>query len=127
MKGAALSIVFAFMLTLIGLPVSTEARCRTVGESASLATEIGTFPLYPAERLVQIGEQRDNGALMWAGYVIGVPLFVPAAATAMIGAGVGALSHPWTKCIETEEQRMPEIQAVRALAKANHDRPEHVR
>jgi hypothetical protein len=54
---------------------------------------------------------------MWAGYVIGVPLFVPAAATAMIGAGVGALSHPWTRCIEIEEQRMPEIQAVRALAK----------
>ncbi len=127
MKGAALSIVFALILTLIGLPVSTEARCRTVGESASLATEIGTFPLYPAERLVQIGEQRDNGALMWAGYVIGVPLFVPAAATAMIGAGVGALSHPWTKCIETEEQRMPEIQAVRALARGNHERPEHIR
>ena len=127
MKGSALSIVFALILTLIGLPVSTEARCRTVGESASLATEIGTFPLYPAERLVQIGEQRDNGALMWAGYVIGVPLFVPAAATAMIGAGVGALSHPWTKCIETEEQRMPEIQAVRALAKGNHERSEHIR
>jgi len=127
MKGAALSIVFALILTLMGLPISTEARCRTVGESASLATEIGTFPLYPAERLVQIGEQRDNGALMWAGYVIGVPLFVPAAATAMIGAGVGALSHPWTKCIETEEQRMPEIQAMRALAKGNHERPEHIR
>jgi hypothetical protein len=105
------------VVTVIVLPVLSEARCRTVAESASLGTEIGTFPLYPAERLVQIGEQRDNGALMWAGYVISVPLFVPAAATAMIGAGVGALSHPWTKCIETEEQRMPEIQAVRALAK----------
>lgn len=127
MKGAALSVVFALILTLMSLPISAEARCRTVGESASLGTEIGTFPLYPAERLVQIGEQRDNGALMWTGYVIGVPLFVPTLATAMIGAGVGALSHPWTKCIETEEQRMPEIQAVRTLAKTSHDRPEHVR
>lgn len=104
------------MLSLILLPELSEARCRSVGESASLGTEIGTFPLYPAERLVQIGDQRDNGALMWAGYIVGVPLFVPAAATAMIGAGVGALSHPWTKCIKTEEQRMPESQAVQALA-----------
>lgn len=127
MKGAVLSIVFAHILTLIGFPVSTEARCRTIGESASLGTEIGTFPLYPAERLVQIGEQRDNGALMWAGFVIGGPLFVPTAATAMIGAGVGTLSHPWTKCIETEEQRMPEIQAVGALAKTDHAPREHVR
>jgi hypothetical protein len=55
--------------------------------------------------------------LMWTGYIIGVPLFVPAAATAMLGAGVGALSHPWTKCIETEDQRMPDLQAVKALAK----------
>jgi hypothetical protein len=117
MKLTALSVIFTLVLTGIMLPISSDARCRTVGESASLGTEIGTFPLYPAERLVQIGEQRENGALMWAGYVIGVPLFVPAAATAMIGAGVGALSHPWTRCIEIEEQRMPEIQAVRALAK----------
>ena len=109
------AMLLMFSLTL--LPVLSEARCRTVGESASLGSEYGTFPLYPAERLVQIGEQRDNGVLMWAGYIIGVPLFVPAAATAIIGAGAGALSHPWTKCIQTEEQRMPEIQAVRALAK----------
>ena len=105
------------LLCLILLPVSSDARCRTVGESASLGTEKGTFPLYPAERLVQIGEQRDNPVLMWGGYIIGVPLFVPAAATAMVGTAVGALSHPWTKCIETEEQRMPELQAVRALAR----------
>jgi hypothetical protein len=117
MKITALSVTFTLMLTFLVLPVSSNARCRSVGESASLGTEIGTFPLYPAERLVQVGEQRDNGALMWAGYVLGVPLFVPAAATAMIGAGVGALSHPWTKCIETEEQRMPERQAVRSLTK----------
>jgi hypothetical protein len=55
---------------------------------------------------------------MWTGYIIGVPLFVPAAATAMLGAGVGALAHPWTKCIDTDEQRMPEWQAVKALAKS---------
>jgi hypothetical protein len=104
------------MLSLILLPALSDARCRTVGESASLGTEMGTFPLYPAERLVQLGEQRDHAALMWAGYAIGVPLFVVAAPFAMVGAGVGALSHPWTKCIETEEQRMPEIQAARGLA-----------
>ena len=120
MRIAAFLVTFTLVLTFIVLPVSSDARCRTVAESASLGTEMGTFPLYPAEKLVQIGEQRDNGALMWAGYVLGVPLFVPAAATAMIGAGVGALSHPWTRCIETEEQRMPEIQAVRALAEIPH-------
>jgi hypothetical protein len=103
------------ILTVILLPATSDARCRTVAESASLGTEYGTFPLYPAERLVQLGEERDNPALMWTGYIIGVPLFVPAAATAMVGAGIGAFSHPWTKCVETEGQRMPEIQAVRAL------------
>ena len=105
------------LCTLILLPVLSDARCRTVGESASLGSEYGTFPLYPAERLVQAGEKRDNPALMWAGYGIGVPLFVVAMPFGMVGAGVGALSHPWTKCIETEDQRMPELQAVRALTK----------
>ncbi|MGD9728975.1 MAG: hypothetical protein AB7G68_21270 [Nitrospiraceae bacterium] len=109
-------IVVLLMLSLVLLPAAGDARCRTVQESASLGSEKGTFPLYPAERLVQIGEQRENPVLMWTGYIIGVPLFVPAAATAMLGAGVGALSHPWTKCIETEEQRMPELQAVKVLA-----------
>jgi hypothetical protein len=109
--------ILLLLLTLILLPAVSDARCRTVQESASLGTEKGTFPLYPAERLVQIGEQRDNPVLMWAGYIIGVPLFVPAAATAIVGTAVGALSHPWTKCIETEEQRMPELQAVQALTK----------
>jgi hypothetical protein len=109
--------ILLLLLTLILLPAVSDARCRTVQESASLGTEMGTFPLYPAERLVQIGEQRDNPVLMWAGYIIGVPLFVPAAATAIVGTAVGALSHPWTKCIETEEQRMPELQAVQALTK----------
>lgn len=101
--------------TLILLPALSDARCRTVGESASLGIEYGTFSLYPAERLVQAGEKRDNPALMWAGYGVGLPLFVVAMPFGMVGAGVGALSHPWTKCIETEEQRMPELQAVRAL------------
>ena len=108
--------VALLMLSIVLLPVVSHARCRTIQESASVGTEKGTFPLYPAERLVQIGERRDNAVLMWAGYIIGVPLFVPASATAMLGAGVGALSHPWTKCVETEEQRMPELQAVKALA-----------
>ena len=109
--------ILLLLFTLILLPAVSDARCRTVQESASLGTEKGTFPLYPAERLVQIGEQRDNPVLMWAGYIVGVPLFVPAAATAIVGTAVGALSHPWTKCIETEEQRMPELQAVQALTK----------
>ena len=56
------------MCTLILLPALSDARCRTVGESASLGSEYGMFPLYPAERLVQAGEKRDNPALMWAGY-----------------------------------------------------------
>ncbi|HZN44545.1 MAG TPA: hypothetical protein VFB56_04425 [Nitrospiraceae bacterium] len=103
------------MFTLVLLPALSDARCRTVGESASLGSEYGTFPLYPAERMVQAGEDRENPVLMWAGYGIGVPLFVVAMPFAMVGAGVGALSHPWTKCIETEDQRMPELQAVRGL------------
>lgn len=103
------------MLTVLMLPALSDARCRTVGESASLGSEYGTFPLYPAERVVQAGETRDNPALQWVGYGIGVPLFVVAMPFAMVGAGVGALSHPWTKCIETEDQRMPEIQALRGL------------
>ena len=105
------------MCTLILLPALSHARCRTVGESASLGSEFGMFPLYPAERMVQAGENRDNPALMWAGYGVGLPLFVVAMPFGMVGAGVGALSHPWTKCIETEELRMPELQAVRALTK----------
>ena len=112
MKITVMLLVFAFIL----FPVLSDARCRTVGESASLGTEYGTFPLYPAERVVQAGEDHDNPVLMWAGYGIGIPLFVVAMPFAMVGAGLGALSHPWTKCIETEEQRMPEIQAVRGLA-----------
>jgi hypothetical protein len=108
--------VLLLMFALILLPAMSDARCRTIGESASLGSEYGMFPLYPAERMVQAGEKRDNPVLMWAGYAVGVPLFVVGMATGIVGTGVGALSHPWTKCIETEEQRMPEIQPVRALA-----------
>ena len=109
--------VALLMLSLILLPTLSDARCRTVQESASLGSEYGMFPLYPAERMVQAGEKRDNPVLMWAGYAVGVPLFVVGMATGIVGTGIGALSHPWTKCIETEEQRMPERQAVQALTK----------
>jgi hypothetical protein len=108
--------VLLLMFALILLPAMSDARCRTVGESASLGSEYGMFPRYPAERMVQAGEKHDNPALMWAGYAVGVPLFVVGMATGIVGTAAGALSHPWTKCIEIEEQRMPEIQPVRALA-----------
>jgi hypothetical protein len=91
------------MLTLMLAPAASDARCRTVGESASLATEYGTFPLYPAFRLVEIGHERDNIPLQVIGYGLSAPLFVVAAPFAMLGAGVGAALHPWTKCIDTQE------------------------
>ena len=90
------------MLTLILLPALSDARCRTVGESASLGSEYGTFPLYPAERVVETGQRHDSVALQWVGYGIGLPLFVVAMPFAMLGAGVGAVLHPWTKCTEME-------------------------
>lgn len=86
------------MLTLLLLPALSDARCRTVGESASVGTEYGTFPLYPAKRVLEAGERRDSVALQWVGYGIGLPLFVVAMPFAMVGAGVGAALHPWTKC-----------------------------
>ena len=64
------------MLTLLLLPALSDARCRTVGESASVGTEYGTFPLYPAKRVLEAGERRDSVALQWVGYGIGLPLFV---------------------------------------------------
>lgn len=91
------------MVTLLLLPELSEARCRTVGESASLGTEYGTFPLYPAKRLIEAGEKRDNAPLQWMGYGIGLPLFVVAMPFAMVGAGVGAALHPWTKCKQHED------------------------
>jgi hypothetical protein len=47
------------MLTLMLVSALSDARCRTAGESASLATEYSTFPLYPAVRLVEIGHKRN--------------------------------------------------------------------
>ena len=81
------------ILTLILLPALSDARCRTVGESASIGTGYGTFPLYPAQRMIEAGEKADSIALQWAGYGVGLPLFVVAIPFAMVGAGVGAALH----------------------------------
>ncbi len=95
--------VFVFGLCLaVSVPAVSEARCRTIGESASLGSEYGTFPLYPAEQVVAAGQKRDSVAMQWAGYGIGVPLFVVAMPFAMVGAVAGAVSHPWTRCQEIE-------------------------
>jgi hypothetical protein len=93
------------MFTLILAPTLSDARCRTVGESASLATEYGTFPLYPAVRLVEIGHERDSIPLQVIGYGLSAPLFIIAAPFAMLGAGVGTVLHPWTKCIDKQDER----------------------
>ena len=95
--------VLLLMLTLILWPALSDARCRTVGESASRGTELGTFPLYPAKRVVEAGEKRDSAALQWVGYGMGLPLFVVAMPFALVGAGVGAVLHPWTKCDQQED------------------------
>jgi hypothetical protein len=92
--------VILLVVTLILLPSLSEARCRTVGESASLGSEYGTFPLYPAEWVVEAGQKRDSVMLQWVGYGIGVPLFVVALPFGMVGAVAGATLHPWTKCTE---------------------------
>jgi hypothetical protein len=90
------------MFALMPYPSLSDARCRTVGESASIGTEYGTFPLYPAKRIVETGEQRDSVALQWVGYGVGLPLFVVAMPFAMVGAVAGAALHPWTKCDQRE-------------------------
>jgi hypothetical protein len=74
-----------------------------VGESASIGTGYGTFPLYPAKRIVEAGEQRDSVALQWVGYGVGLPLFVVAMPFAMVGAVAGTALHPWTKCDQRED------------------------
>lgn len=103
--------VMLLIFILVQLPVLSDARCRTVGESASLGSEYGTFPLYPAERVVAAGQKHESVALQWVGYGIGLPLFVVAMPFAMVGAGVGAVLHPWTKCTEIEGRLpMTEIQ-----------------
>jgi hypothetical protein len=91
------------ILTFILLPALSDARCRTVGESASIGTGYGTFPLYPAKRVIEAGEKADSIALQWAGYGVGLPLFVVAMPFAMVGAGVGAALHPWTKCDQHDD------------------------
>ena len=98
MRMDALLLVLAITL----VPALSEARCRTVGESASLATEYGTFPLYPAVRLVELGHERHNIPLQAIGYGLSAPFFVMAASFAIVGAGVGTVLHPWTKCIDTD-------------------------
>ncbi|MCS6290024.1 MAG: hypothetical protein H8K10_13770 [Nitrospira sp.] len=97
--------VMWLIATLTLFPAWSDARCRTVGESASLGTEYGTFPLYPAKRIVEAGERRESVALQWVGYGVGLPLFVVAMPFAMVGAGTGAALHPWTKCDQCEEER----------------------
>ena len=91
------------MMTLLLLPAVSDARCRTIGESASIGTEYGTLPLYPAKRIVEAGEKQDSAPLQWVGYGVGLPLFVVAMPFAMVGAGVGAILHPWTKCDQRED------------------------
>ncbi|MCC6141286.1 MAG: hypothetical protein IT389_11825 [Nitrospira sp.] len=107
MKVYAVLAMAAMML----VPSLSEARCRSLAESASLGSEYGTFPLYPAEQVVEAGQKRDSVALQWVGYGIGVPLFIVAIPVAMAGAGVGAALHPWTTCMETEGRLpMAEVQ-----------------
>ena len=96
-------LVIAVVMALV--PAISEARCRSIGESASLGSEYGTFPLYPAERLVAAGQKRDSVAMQWAGYGIGLPLFVVAMPFAMVGAVAGVVAHPWTTCEEIEGRR----------------------
>lgn len=103
MTGRTFAALLMVLLALV--PSLSEARCRTVGESASLGTEYGTFPLYPAEQMVAAGQKRDSVALQWAGYGIGLPLFVVAMPFAMVGAVGGAVAHPWTKCEEIQGRR----------------------
>jgi hypothetical protein len=100
MKSSALILILAIVL----LPAISDARCRTVGESASLATEYGTFPLYPSVRLVEVGHKRHNIPLQMLGYGLAPPLFVLAASFAIVGAGVGTVLHPVTKCMDAHTQ-----------------------
>lgn len=89
------------LLTLILMPAVSDARCRTIGESAGLGSEYGMFPMDPAVRLVHAGQERDSVLLQWAGYGLGVPLFFVSVPFGMAGAVVGAASHPWTSCMES--------------------------
>lgn len=110
------------MAVMILVPSLSDARCRSLAESASLGSEYGTFPLYPAERVVEAGQQRGSVALQWVGYGIGVPLFIVTIPVAMAGAGVGAALHPWTACEELEGRLpMPETQYSSARLPAQQE------
>lgn len=99
------------MVTVLLAPSLSDARCRSLAESASMGSEYGTFLLYPAERVVEEGQKRDSVPLQWVGYGLGVPLFIVTIPVAMAGAGVGAALHPWTTCTELEGRLpMAEIQ-----------------
>ncbi|CAI4030787.1 hypothetical protein DNFV4_01217 [Nitrospira tepida] len=93
--------VLLLLLTLILMPAASDARCRTIGESASLGSEYGMFPMDPAVRLVHAGQERESILMQWAGYGLGVPLFFVSVPFGMAGAVVGAASHPWTRCMES--------------------------
>lgn len=93
--------VLLLLLTLILMPAVSDARCRTIGESASLGSEYGMFPMDPAVRLVHAGQERESILMQWAGYGLGVPLFFVSVPFGMAGAVVGAASHPWTRCMES--------------------------
>jgi len=108
-------LVIAVVMALV--PAISEARCRSIGESASLGSEYGTFPLYPAERLVEAGQRRNNVALQWFGYGLGVPLTVVSLPFGMVGAGVGAALHPWTQCRDMDGRRDRLDHPVPPLAK----------
>ena len=98
--------VTLLLMAMIVPPTLSEARCRSLAESASLGSEYGTFPLYPAEQVVEAGQTCGSVALQWVGYGLGVPLFIVTIPVAMAGAGVGAALHPWTAC-EKLEGRLP--------------------
>jgi len=103
------------MVMMLLVPSLSDARCRSLAESASMGSEYGTFLLYPAERVVEEGQKRESVALQWVGYGLGVPLFIVTIPVAMAGAGVGAALHPWTTCTELEGRLpMKEVQYTRA-------------
>ena len=77
---------FLVILLMILVPAVSDARCRTVGESASLGSEYGTFPMYPAVHMVHAGQARESVLLQWAGYGLGVPLFFVSVPFGMAGA-----------------------------------------
>jgi len=73
--------ITALLLMLMPMlaPAPSGARFRTLGESASLATEYRTLPLYPAFRLVEIGHEDHTIPLQVIGHGLSAPLFVVAA------------------------------------------------